>query len=73
VDTAGKEQFKQCFYAKELDYRDHSAWYYVNQDTTEWQSMAEQSKDTTPFIDLSRLPTANLDQVRVAIVRGPNC
>ena len=73
VDTAGKEQFKQCFYAKELDYRDHSAWYYVNQDHDRVAINGKAVKRFNTFIDLSRLPTANLDQVKIAIVRGPNC
>jgi hypothetical protein len=73
VDTSGKEQFKQCFYAKELDYRDHSAWYYVNQDHDRVAINGKAVKRFNTFIDLSRLPTANLDQVKIAIVRGPNC
>jgi len=73
VDTAGKEQFKQCFYAKELDYRDHSAWYYVNQDHDRVAINGRAVKRFNTYIDLSRLPTANLDQVKIAIVRGPNC
>jgi hypothetical protein len=73
LDTAGKEQFKQCFYAKELDYRDHSAWYYVNQDYNRVAINGKAVKRYNTYIDLSRLPTANLDQVKVAIVRGPNC
>ena len=73
VDTAGKEQFKQCFYAKELDYRDHSAWYYVNQDHDRVAINGKAVKRFNTFIDLSRLPTANLDQIKIAMVRGPNC
>ena len=73
VDTAGKEQFKQCFYAKELDYRDHSAWYYVNQTHDRVTINGRAVKRFNTFIDLSRLPTANLDQVKIAMVRGPNC
>jgi hypothetical protein len=73
VDTTGKEQFKQCFYAKELDYRDHSAWYYVNQDHDRVAINGKAVKRFNTFIDLSRLPTANLDQVKIAMVRGPNC
>jgi len=73
VDTAGKEQFKQCFYAKELDYRDHSAWYYVNQDHDRVTINGRAVKRFNTFIDLSRLPTANLDQIKIAMVRGPNC
>jgi len=73
VDTAGTEQFKQCFYAKELDYRDHSAWYYVNQDHNRVSINGKAVKRYNTFIDLSRLPTANLDQVKIAIVRSSNC
>jgi hypothetical protein len=73
LDTAGKEQFKQCFYAKELDYRDHSAWYYVNQDHDRVAINGKAVKRYNTYIDLSRLPTASLDQVKIAIVRGPNC
>ena len=73
VDTSGKEQFKQCFYAKELDYRDHSAWYYVNQDHDRVAINGKAVKRFNTYVDLSRLPTANLDQVKIAIVRGPNC
>jgi hypothetical protein len=73
VDTAGTEQFKQCFYAKELDHRDHSAWYYVNQTHDRVAINGRAVKRFNTYIDLSRLPTANLDQVKIAIVRGPNC
>jgi hypothetical protein len=73
LDTAGKEQFKQCFYAKELDYRDHSAWYYVNQDYDKVAINGKAVKRFNTYIDLSRLPTTSLDQVKITIVRGPNC
>lgn len=73
LDTAGREQFKQCFYAKELDYRDHSAWYYVNQTHNKVAINGRAVKRFNTFIDLSRLPTASLDQVKITIVRGPNC
>jgi hypothetical protein len=73
VDTAGKEQFKQCFYAKELDHRDHSAWYYVNQDYDKVAINGKAVKRFNTYIDLSRLPAASLDQVNISIVRGPNC
>lgn len=73
VNTSGTEQFKQCFYAKELDYRDYSAWYYVNQTRDKVAINGKAVKRYNTFIDLSRLPTANLDQIKVAIVRGPNC
>ena len=73
LDIFGNEQFKQCFYAKELDYRDYSAWYYVNQDNNRVAINGKAVKRYNTFIDLSHLPTANLDQIKVAIVRGPNC
>ena len=73
MDMSGREQFKQCFYAKELDYRDHSAWYYVNQDYDRVSINGKAVKRFNTYIDLSRLPTANLDQVKIDIVRGPNC
>jgi hypothetical protein len=73
MDMSGREQFKQCFYAKELDYRDHSAWYYVNQSYDRVSINGRAVKRFNTYIDLSRLPTANLDQVKIDIVRGPNC
>jgi hypothetical protein len=73
LDTAGNEQFKQCFYAKELDHRDHSAWYYVNLDYNKVAINGQAVKRFNTYIDLSRLPTASLDQVKITIVRGPNC
>jgi hypothetical protein len=73
MDMSGREQFKQCFYAKELDYRDHSAWYYVNQDHDRVAINGKAVKRFNTFIDLSRLPPANLDQVKIDIVRGLNC
>ena len=73
VDTSGREQFKQCFYAKELDYRDHSSWYYVTQDHDRVAINGKAVKRFNTFIDLSRLPLANLDQVKIDIVRGSNC
>jgi hypothetical protein len=73
LDTSGREQFKGCLFAKELDHRDHSAWYYVNQTHDRVAINGRAVKRFNTFIDLSRLPTANLDQVKVAIVRGPNC
>jgi hypothetical protein len=73
VDTSGREQFKQCFYAKELDYRDHSAWYYVTQDHDRVAINGKAVKRFNTFIDLSRLPPSNLDQVKIDIVRGSNC
>lgn len=73
VDASGREQFKQCFYAKELDYRDYSPWYYVSQDYNKVAINGKAAKRFNTFIDLSRLPTANLDQVKIAVVRGPNC
>jgi hypothetical protein len=73
VDTAGTEQFKQCFYAKELDHRDHSAWYYVNLDYNKVTINGQAVKRFNTYIDLSRLPAASLDQVKITIVRGPNC
>lgn len=73
VDTAGVELFKQCFYAKELDHRDHSAWYYVNvgQNTTAINGKAVKRFNTS--IDLSKLPVNRLDQVLVSVVRGSGC
>jgi len=73
VDTFGTEQFKQCFYAKELDYRDYSAWYYVNQDYNRVAINGKAVKRYNTFINLSRLPTDKLDQIKIDIVRGPNC
>jgi hypothetical protein len=73
VDMSGREQFKQCFYAKELDYRDHSAWYYVTQDHDRVAINGKAVKRFNTFIDLSRLPPANLDQVKIDIIRGSNC
>jgi hypothetical protein len=73
VDTSGREQFKQCFYAKELDHRAYSTWYYVNQSTNGVIINGKAITRLNTFIDLSRLPTANLDQVKVDMVRGPNC
>jgi hypothetical protein len=73
VDATGNEQFKQCFYAKELDHRDHSAWYYVNQDYDKVTINGKAVKRFNTYIDLGRLPAASLDQVKISIVRGPNC
>jgi len=73
MDTFGNEQFKQCFYAKELDHRDHSPWYYINLDYDKLAINGRAVKRFITYVDLSRLPTSNLDQVKIAIVRGPNC
>jgi hypothetical protein len=73
VDTAGTEQFKQCFYAKELDHRDHATWHYVNVGYNKVTINGNASKRFNTFINLSKLPVANLDQVNLAVVRGSNC
>lgn len=73
VDTAGNEQFKQCFFAKELDHRDHSAWYYVNVGYNTTAINGKAVKRFNTFIDLSQVPVGNLDQTKVEIVRASSC
>jgi hypothetical protein len=70
VDTAGTEQFKQCFYAKELDHRDHSALHYVKLNNNKVAINGGAVKRYNTYVDLARLPATNLDQIRVDIVRG---
>jgi hypothetical protein len=73
VDTAGTEQFKQCFFAKELDHRDPSPRHYVN---VGHDLAAINGKAVNRFnllIDLSQVPVANLDQVKVSMVRAASC
>lgn len=73
VDTSGKEQFKQCFFAKELDHRDHSAWYYVNVGYNTAAINGKAVKRYNTFIDLNQVPIQNLDQVTVSVVRAASC
>jgi hypothetical protein len=73
VDTAGNEQFKQCFFAKELDHRDHSAWYYVNVGYNTVSINGKAVKRFNTFVDLSRVSVANLDQATVSVVRAASC
>jgi hypothetical protein len=73
VDTAGNEQFKQCFFAKELDHRDHSAWYYVNVGYNTVAINGKAVKRFNTFIDLGQVPVAKLDQVTVSVVRAAGC
>lgn len=73
VDAQGNEQFKQCFYAKELDHRDHAPWYYVNVKHGKITLDGSAVKRFNTSINLSKLPTDRLDQVKVAIVRSTGC
>jgi hypothetical protein len=73
VDTAGNEQFKQCFFAKELDHRDHSAWHYVNVGYNTAVINGKAVKRFNTFIDLGQVPVAKLDQVTVSVVRAASC
>ena len=75
LDTLGKEQFKGCLFAKELDYREYAPWYYVKLGSNKApHSMVVINggaiKRYNTYIDLSHLPAANLDQIKVDIVRG---
>ena len=45
----------------------------MNQDYDRVSINGKAVKRFNTYIDLSRLPTANLDQVKIDIVRGPNC
>lgn len=73
LDTAGKEQFKQCLYAKELDYRAPSNLYYVGLDYNKVSINGQAVKRFNTFINLNSLPADRLDRVDIAIVRGPGC
>jgi hypothetical protein len=73
LDSAGNEQVKQCFYAKELDHRDHSSWYYVNVNYNKVNINGNATKRYNTFVDLSKVNATQLDQINVSIVRGPTC
>lgn len=70
LDTSGREQFKGCLFAKELDHRDHSALHYVKVNNNKVAINGGAVKRYNTYVDLSRLPATNLDQIRVDIVRG---
>ena len=73
ADTSGKEQFKQCFSARELDYSAPASFYFVNSTRNKVAVNGNAGKWVNIYIDLSRLPTASLDQVKVDIIRRANC
>ena len=73
LDTFGKEQFNQCFSARELDHNAPAPFYYINLFHNKVAINGTAGKWFNIYIDLSRLPTANLDQVKIAIVRSSNC
>ena len=73
LDSAGNEQFKQCLYAKELDHRDYSSWYYVNVTPNKVNINGGPNKRYSTFINLSEINSNRLDQIKVSIVRGPGC
>lgn len=73
LDTSGKEQFKQCLYAKELDYRSPSTLYYVQLGYNKVSINGQAVKRFNTFINLNSVPTAQLDKVEISIVRGPGC
>ena len=73
LDTAGREQFKQCFSARELDHDAPAPFYYVNSSHNKVAVNGTAGKWFNIYIDLSRLPTTSLDQVKVDIVRKSNC
>jgi hypothetical protein len=70
LDTSGREQFKGCLFAKELDHRDHSALHYVKVNNNKVAINGVAVKRYNTYVDLGRLPATNLDQIRIDIVRG---
>lgn len=73
LDVNGNEQFKQCFYAKELDYREPAAWYYVTLDHNKVSINGQASKRFSTFINLGSVPANRLDKVEISMVRGSGC
>ena len=73
LDSSGTEQFKQCLYATELDYRAQAPWYYVKLGNSKVSLNGQANKRYRTFINLNSLPTNRLDRVDIAIVRGPGC
>lgn len=73
VDTSGREQFKQCFSARELNHDAPAPLYFVNLTPNKIAINGTAGKWFNISIDLSRLPTASLDQVKVDITRKSNC
>jgi hypothetical protein len=73
LDTSGKEQFKQCFSARELDHNAPAPFYYINLSHNKVAVNGNAGKWFNFYIDLGRLPTVNLDQVKVDIIRRANC
>ena len=73
MDANGTEQFKQCFYAKELDYREPAPWYYVTLDYNKVSINGKATKRFSTFINLGTVPAHKLDKVEISLVRGPGC
>ena len=72
-DVNGNEQFKQCFYAKELDYREPAPWYYVTLDYNKVAINGKATKRFSTLINLGTVPANKLDKVEISVVRGPGC
>lgn len=75
LDASGQEQYKQCLTARELDVLDgYSPWYYINVvNRQQLEIDGKKVKRFNHYVNLSSVPPAELDQVKITVVRAGDC
>lgn len=73
LDSGGNEQYTQCLRAPELDVKGYAPGYYVQLDHNKLAINGQKVKRFNHYVNLSSVPPAELDQVKITIVRASNC
>jgi hypothetical protein len=72
-NPANQVQFKDCFYAGELDHSDYKPWYFVDVGPGSVTVNGGRSKRFEGYIDISNMPVQQFDRVEVNVVRSSQC
>jgi len=75
LDISGQERYKQCLIYNELDrLNGYAPWHYVTVPNSQQLAIDGQKvKRFNHYVNLSSVPPAELDQVKITVVRAGDC
>ena len=72
-NQSGRHQFRQCFYAPELDYNGYASWHYTEIGPGSVVINGLKNKRYNVAIPLQNIAVDQLDQVEIRVVKGNTC